>query len=142
MSSSRSKKLHVGIVTGRDVPHIHALQLSWHWPNHTLRPQDCDYHVLDYLSPVPRRIWQQCFQACVGRSLLVIAIFYACHRQVAARIQGNQDHNGDEESKFIKRSFKAELRDALTVVSKLYHFLAFCNVSCHAKNFAAGSNDG
>lgn len=52
----------------------------------------------------------------------VIVIFCACHRQLAARIQGNQDDNGDKDSKHIKRSFKAELRDALTVVSKRYHF--------------------
>lgn len=72
--------------------------------------------------PVPHSIWKQCFQAHFGCSVLVMDNFYACHRQVAARIQGNQDDNGGEESKHIKRSFKAELRDALTVVSKHYLF--------------------
>lgn len=77
---------------------------------------------LTVLRPVPHSFWQQCFQAHFACSVLVMIFFCACHRQVAARIQGNQDDNGGEESKHIKRSFKAELRDALTVVSKLYHF--------------------
>ncbi|DBB06941.1 TPA: hypothetical protein ACH3X3_009592 [Trebouxia sp. C0006] len=51
-------------------------------------------------------------------------------KQVAARIQGNQDDNGGEESKHIKRSFKAELRDALTVLLPPHTLLVVCLLVC------------
>lgn len=51
-------------------------------------------------------------------------------KQIAARIQGNQDDNRDEDSKHIKRSFKAELRDALTVLLPPHTLLVVCLLVC------------
>ncbi|KAL0039320.1 hypothetical protein WJX79_003263 [Trebouxia sp. C0005] len=51
-------------------------------------------------------------------------------QQLAARIQGNQDDNGDKDSKHIKRSFKAELRDALTVLLPPRTLLVVCLLVC------------
>ena len=59
-----------------------------------------------------------------------------CCRQVIARIQGKPDEDEDEDSKQVKRSFKAELRDALTVVRHMHVLYACWQLMRHTRHLA------